>query len=54
MKETRSIKKGSLNNRQVKFFEVWKFKGHAWFFDGKYAAPVKISNKNLIKWVQDN
>jgi len=54
MKESRAIRKGTLNGRQVKFFEVWKLEDHTWYFDGKYAAPVKISNKNLIKWLQDN
>ena len=54
MKEVRAIKKGTLNSRRVKFFEVWKFENDAWYFDGKFAAPVEIANKNLAKYAERN
>ena len=54
MKEARAIQKGTLNGRQVKFFEVWRFEDNAWVFDGKFAAPVKIADKNLVAWMEEN
>ena len=54
MKEARAIRKGTLNGRQVKFYEVWKLENHAWYFDGKFAAPAKVANKNLVKYSEEN
>jgi len=53
MKEAREITKGTLNNRQVKFFEVWEMRERTWHFVAKYAAPVKVANKNLVAWAEE-
>lgn len=56
MKEARNITKGTLNGRNVKFFEVWELREGAWHFVAKYAAPAKVANKNVVAWAenQDN
>ena len=54
MKEVRAITKGTLNGRNVKFFEVWEMVEGAWHFVAKYAAPVRVANKNLVAWAEEN
>ena len=53
MKEVRNIEKATLNGRQVKLFEVWELVDNAWIFSGKFSAPVKIANKNLLQYAED-
>ena len=52
MKEVRNIERATLNGRQVKLFEVWELVDNAWIFSGKFSAPVKIANKNLLQYAE--
>ena len=51
--EVRNIKRATLNNRQVKLFEVWENKNHANWFCGEYSAPAGTANKNLLKYYEE-
>lgn len=53
MKEVRNIQKATLNGRQVKLFEVWELVDGAWIFSGKFSAPVRVANKNLLQYATD-
>jgi len=54
MKEIRNIERATLNGRQVKLFEVWELVNNAWIFAGKFSAPVKIANKNLLAYHEEH
>ena len=51
--EARAITKGTLNGRQVKFFELWRLIGATWYFVKRQAAPVRVADKNLVKWAEE-
>lgn len=48
--EVRNIQRGTLNGRQVKFFEVWYLKNGTWRIDAKDEAPARVANKSLLEW----
>ena len=54
MKEIRNIRKATVNGINVKLFEVWEMVEGAWHFVAKYAAPVRVANKNLVAWAEEN
>ena len=54
MKEIRNIRKATVNGINVKLFEVWELVENAWIFAGKFSAPVKIANKNLLAYHEEH
>ena len=46
------IKTITLNGRRVKIFTVWERSGNAWIFAGRYSAPVKTANRDLLTSIQ--
>ena len=54
MKEIRNIRKATVNGINVKLFEVWELVENAWIFSGKFSAPVKIANKNLLAYHEEH
>ena len=53
MKQARSISKGKFNGKSVKFFELWENVNGCWLFRGKYYAPAKVANKNLVEFAEN-
>jgi hypothetical protein len=48
MNKVTDIKIITLNGRKIKIFSAWERSGNAWVFAGRYSAPHKTANKNLI------
>jgi len=52
MNKVTDIKTAILNGRRVKLFTLWERVGEAWVFAGRYSAPHKTANKNLLASIQ--
>ena len=46
-----NVQRVRLNNREMKLFSVYRLVDNSYVFAGKYSAPAKTANKNLIKFV---
>jgi hypothetical protein len=46
-----NVQRVKLNNREVKLFSVYRLVDNAYVYAGRYSAPAKIANKNLINFV---
>lgn len=46
------IQKATVNGRQVKMFTVRELVNGSWLFIGKYTAPVRTANKNLLAGIE--
>lgn len=52
MKKVTGIKTVILNGRKAKLYILWERVGEAWVFAGRYSAPHKTANKNLLASIQ--
>lgn len=48
--EVRNIEKATLNGRNVKIFEIWRYcqNAKAWLFYERTSLPARVANKNLL------
>ena len=46
-----NVQRVRLNNREMKLFSVYRLVDNAYVYAGRYSAPAKTANKNLINFV---
>lgn len=52
MNKVTDIKTAILNGRRAKLYTLWERVGEAWVFAGRYSAPHKTANKDLLNSIQ--
>ena len=50
------IQKATVNGKAVKIFSVYEYdsNSNAYIFCGKFSAPIKTANKNLVNFIDED